>query len=77
MIWLSFIFAVGFVGIHLFSKRLKLLKVLPRSRFLSIAGGISVAYVFLHLLPELGVFQEELRESSKMAAYGFWKTIYT
>ncbi|ANU08951.1 hypothetical protein BBH88_00675 [Planococcus antarcticus DSM 14505] len=61
MIWLSFIFAVGFVGIHLFSKRLKLLKVLPRSRFLSIAGGISVAYVFMHLLPELGVFQKELQ----------------
>ncbi|MBD8015288.1 MULTISPECIES: hypothetical protein [Planococcus] len=61
MIWLSFIFAIGFVLIHLFSKRLKLLKVLPRSRFLSIAGGISVAYVFLHLLPELGVFQDELQ----------------
>lgn len=61
MIWLSFIFAIGFVLIHLFSKRLKLLKVLPRSRFLSIAGGISVAYVFLHLLPELGIFQDELQ----------------
>lgn len=61
MIWLSFLFAIGFVLLHLFSKRLKLLKVLPRSRFLSIAGGISVAYVFLHLLPELGVFQEALQ----------------
>ncbi|MBT2570565.1 ZIP family metal transporter [Planococcus sp. ISL-110] len=61
MLSLSFIFAIGFVLLHLFSKRLKLLKVLPRSRFLSIAGGISVAYVFLHLLPELGIFQDELR----------------
>ncbi|MGH2318892.1 hypothetical protein ACRC6Q_14100 [Planococcus sp. SE5232] len=61
MVWLSFIFAVGFILIHLFSKRLKFLKVLPRSRFLSIAGGISVAYVFLHLLPELSVFQDELQ----------------
>ncbi|TWT04218.1 hypothetical protein FQV26_14860 [Planococcus sp. CPCC 101016] len=61
MIWLSFVFAVGFILIHLFSKRLKFLKVLPRSRFLSIAGGISVAYVFLHLLPELSVFQDELQ----------------
>lgn len=61
MIWLSFVFAIGFVLIHLFSKRLKFLRVLPRSRFLSVAGGISVAYVFLHLLPELGVFQEELQ----------------
>lgn len=61
MLGLSFIFAIGFVLIHLFSKRLKLLKVLPRSRFLSVAGGISVAYVFLHLLPELSIFQEELQ----------------
>ena len=61
MLGLSFVFAIGFVLIHLFSKRLKLLKVLPRSRFLSIAGGISVAYVFLHLLPELGIFQDELQ----------------
>ncbi len=60
MEWLSLIFIIGFVLIHIFSERLKLLKVVPRSRFLSIAGGISVAYVFLRLLPELGVFQTEL-----------------
>lgn len=60
MEWLSLVFIIGFVLIHIFSERLKLLKVVPRSRFLSIAGGISVAYVFLRLLPELGVFQNEL-----------------
>ncbi|EMF45704.1 hypothetical protein B481_2953 [Planococcus halocryophilus Or1] len=65
MIWLSFIFALGFVSIHLFSKSLKLMKVLPRSRFLSVAGGISVAYVFLHLLPELSVFQKNLQGELK------------
>ncbi len=58
--WLSLLFIIGFVLIHIFSERLTLLKVVPRSRFLSIAGGISVAYVFLRLLPELGVFQHEL-----------------
>ncbi|MCH4826518.1 MAG: hypothetical protein N2C11_04910 [Planococcus sp. (in: firmicutes)] len=61
MTWLSFIFALGFVSIHLFSKSLKLMKVLPRSRFLSVVGGISVAYVFLHLLPELSIFQKDLQ----------------
>lgn len=60
MEWLSLVFLVGFILIHIFSERLTLLKVVPRSRFLSIAGGISVAYVFLRLLPELGVFQLEL-----------------
>lgn len=57
---LSFLFLCGFVAIHLFSRHLKFLRTKPRSQFLSIAGGISVAYVFLHLLPELGEFQEEL-----------------
>lgn len=60
MFWLSLCFAAGLVLIHLFSKNMKFLKTVPRSRFLSIAGGISVAYVFLHLLPELGIYQEEL-----------------
>lgn len=57
---LSFIFVIGFVIIHLFARHLQFLTKEPRSRFLSIAGGISVAYVFLHLLPELGDFQKEL-----------------
>ncbi|EGQ26798.1 hypothetical protein HMPREF9372_1189 [Sporosarcina newyorkensis 2681] len=59
-VWVSFVFVIGFVIIHLSSKGMKFLKVEPRSRFLSVAGGIAVAYVFLHLLPELGEYQKEL-----------------
>lgn len=57
-IWFSLLFTVGFVLIHLTSKQMEFLKVEPRSKFLSFAGGISVAYVFMHLLPELGEYQE-------------------
>lgn len=39
--------------VHLAAGALKVLDVLPRSRWLSAAGGVSVAYVFVHLLPEL------------------------
>src|SRR5690625_5576092 len=56
--WMSLIFVIGFVVIHLTSKQMKFLKVEPRSRFLSVAGGISVAYVFMHLLPELEEYQK-------------------
>src|SRR5690625_7462304 len=56
--WMSLIFVIGFVVIHLRSKQMKFLKVEPRSRFLSVAGGISVAYVFMHLLPELEEYQK-------------------
>lgn len=71
MFWLSLCFAIGFVLIHLFSKNMKFLTTVPRSRFLSIVGGISVAYVFLHLLPELGFYQEELRGEVEGSAWSF------
>lgn len=31
---------------------------IPRSRFLSLTAGVAVAYVFVHLLPELNEYQE-------------------
>jgi hypothetical protein len=39
--------------VHAIGGRLRFLDVIPRSTWLSLAGGISVAYVFVHLLPEL------------------------
>lgn len=71
MFWTTLIYIIGFVLIHLFSKYMKFLKVVPRSRFLSVAGGISVAYVFLHLLPELGHFQSELEGELEGSAWAF------
>lgn len=54
---------VAFVLVHLSIGRLRFLAGTPRSRWLSAAGGVSVAYVFLHLLPELGQGQQTLAES--------------
>jgi zinc transporter ZupT len=48
--------------IHLLAGKLRLLHVIPRSRWLSMAGGASVAYVFLHLLPELDRHQAVLNQ---------------
>lgn len=53
----------AFVLVHLFIGRIQFLGGTPRSRWLSAAGGVSVAYVFLHLLPELGKGQQTLAES--------------
>lgn len=71
MVWLSFVLVIGLVLLHIFSKKMTFLRTVPRSRFLSIAGGISVAYVFLHLLPELGIFQEELRGEIENSGWMF------
>lgn len=45
--------------IHIFVNRLKFSGV-PRSKWLSVAGGISVSYIFLQAFPELHHFQEEI-----------------
>lgn len=51
-----------FVLVHIFGGRLSFLSRTPRSIWLSGAGGVSVAYVFVHLLPELAEHQETLRD---------------
>ncbi|MCS0588228.1 hypothetical protein ACFQ09_20705 [Massilia norwichensis] len=53
----------GLILVHLFGAKLKFLEGTPRSIWLSSAGGISVAYVFIHLLPELAEGQEVIRKS--------------
>ena len=55
--------AVVFAIVHLFAAKLRFLAVVPRSRWLSAASGISVAYVFVHLLPELAEGQEAVAEA--------------
>lgn len=59
---LGLVFAVLLVCIHLFAHRVTTLHVVPRSRALSAAGGASVGYVFVHILPELSEGQEQLAE---------------
>ena len=51
-----------FCAVHLFADRLRFLDGTPRSRWLSAAGGISLAYVFLHFMPELAEGQSLVRE---------------
>lgn len=71
---LSGVVAALFAAIHIFGYRLKFLAVTPRSIWLSAAGGVSVAYVFVHLLPELGAYQLTF-ETRLQTAAGFLGTI--
>ena len=45
--------ALALASLHLVGGTLRFLGGIPRSRWLSAAGGVAVAYVFVHLLPEL------------------------
>ncbi|MGR6034951.1 MAG: hypothetical protein ACU4EQ_04025 [Candidatus Nitrosoglobus sp.] len=67
MLWIQGIFIglqgifIGlFILVHLFAGELRFLDIIPRSRWLSMAGGISVAYVFVHVLPELEEAQQRI-----------------
>lgn len=50
-------------SVHLFAHRLGFLNGTPRSRWLSIFGGISLSYVFLHFMPELAEGKALFEES--------------
>ena len=52
--------ALLFAAIHLSGKYLRFLRATPRSIWLSFAGGVGLAYVFVHLLPELAAWQASI-----------------
>ena len=52
--------AAALAAVHVLSQRLRVLDGVPRSRMLSIAGGMAVAFVILRLLPALAEGQDTL-----------------
>lgn len=67
----ALIAALALVGVHHLTPRLTFLSNAPRSRWLSFAGGASIAYVFLHLLPEMAHGAELLGEETALG-FGIW-----
>jgi hypothetical protein len=59
----SLLAIVGLAVVHLFSGELRFLDVVRSSTRLSIVGGISVAYLLVHLLPELSDGREIIAET--------------
>lgn len=60
--------AVALAAVHLFTGRLGF-RTIPRSYWLSGAGGVSVAYVFVHVLPELGARQRAFADGEPVIAF--------
>lgn len=52
--------AATLAAVHVFSQQLRILDGVPRSRFLSIAGGMALAFVVVQLLPTLAGGQRTL-----------------
>lgn len=57
------ILAITLALIHGFAAKLPIFSFIPRFRWLSFAGGVSLGYVFLEVFPELSNIQEELEHS--------------
>lgn len=71
----SFILVVFLSCVHIFANRISILNELPRRNWLSLAGGISVAFIFLHILPELQQLQGSLADEN-LLPYFFENEIY-
>lgn len=59
----AFVVAVALAGLHLAAPHIRRLPLVPETATASFAGGIAVAYVFLHLLPELAAGNEAVGEA--------------
>ena len=55
--------------VHVVTPAMRFLGGTPRSVWLSIAGGVSVAYVFVHLLPELAARQADVSRAVATARF--------
>lgn len=53
--------ALALAVVHLVAGKLRFLAGTPQSVWLSIAGGVSVAYIFVRTLPELADAEETIR----------------
>lgn len=61
---ISLVSVIVLALVHIFAGKLRFLEGTPRSAWLSVAGGVSVAYVFVYLLPDLGEAQETVSEAA-------------
>lgn len=69
-LWTAVAAAVLLAIVHVTTPSLRFLGGTPRSAWLSIAGGVAVAYVFIHLLPELATGEAHISQAVKEGTYG-------
>lgn len=62
LLLVSLICAIALALVHIFADKLRFLDSVPRSRWLSIAGGVSIAYIFVHVFPELREAQTKIEQ---------------
>ncbi len=76
MVYLTGLLAVCLAYVHTLGGRLRIFNVVPRSTWLSMAGGASVAYVFVYILPDLSVHQKAFENTSFVGARDIPSHVY-
>jgi hypothetical protein len=66
MTLLTAVIAISLAAVHLLAGKLRFLNAVPRSQWLSIASGVSVAYVFVHILPDLARGQHHVQATGQL-----------
>lgn len=59
----AFLITLFLIGLHAAAPRIRRLPLVPETATGSFAGGLAVAYVFLHLLPELAAGNEAIGDA--------------
>lgn len=67
---------VALAAAHIVASEVRGISFIPRSWTLSVAGGISVAYVFVHLLPEVAKAQADVEEVTTGVLAGLERHAY-
>ncbi len=62
---LTLLFSIILALVHVFANKISILHTLSRRKWLSLAGGVSVAFVFVHILPDLHRLQQSLSENDR------------
>ena len=56
---------LAFMGLaHILWGKAQMIQVFERRGWISFSAGASVSYVFIHVLPEIGIFQQQITRSS-------------
>ena len=63
MVSLGVILAIALALVHALMARLPIFSIIPRFRWTSFAGGVSISFVFLEIFPELSHAKEKLEHT--------------
>lgn len=67
--FLPLVLALALALVHYVASKLPGIDELPRSAILSLSSGVSVAYVFVHVLPEVGRTNRTVTETGMMLSH--------